>query len=163
MKPDLSRRFAFILIFLALPGRLPAVDTNSPILPKAPAEGLPLAELLGLAQGLEINPKVITATDGKGTTIGISYKYERELKRAVFHRDTDLAFSLHSSGLFVADESKVPNHVFTHGLRLSLIDLWPAEPAEDSAAWKLHAQLKERISSLYMDPWTKLAESDSPD
>src|SRR4051812_24349744 len=116
------------------------------------ATGL-LNGILGFAQGLEINPKLITALNGDGTTIGVEYKYENGLKRYPLHGDTDLALSVHSQGLVAVDPDKVPNDVFTHGLRLSMIDLWPRTPAVDSVAAGHNALLKERINTRYFDPW----------
>jgi len=126
------------------------------------ATGL-LNGIMGFAQGLEINPKLISALNGGGTTVGVEYKYENGLKRYPLHGDTDLALSLRSQGLVAVDPKKVPNDVFIHGLRLSVIDLWPRTPAVDSVAACHNALLKERINTRYFDPWTKEIESGHPD
>jgi hypothetical protein len=123
--------------------------------------GLPIGAFLSLARGLEINPKIISATDGNGTTVGLDYKYDRELMRSAVHRDTDLLFSFKSSGLILAEASKVPNNMFTHTLRLSLIDLLPRNDSDDSAAAKHNKELNNHIAKVYFDPWTRLAEKHS--
>ena len=149
-----NRVFALILCGWAGIGAAATNETES-------ATGL-LNGILGFARGLEINPKLITALNGDGTTIGVEYKYENGLKRYPLHGDTDLALSVHSQGLVAVDPDKVPNDVFTHGLRLSVIDLWPRTPAVDSVAAGHNALLKERINTRYFDPWTKEIESGHP-
>ena len=113
--------------------QITAAETNSPASARESATGL-LNGLLGFAHGLEINPKLITPLDGEGTSIGVEYKYENGLKRYALRGDRDVALSLLSQGLVAVDPDRVPNDVFTHSLRLSVIDLWPRQPAVDSAA-----------------------------
>src|SRR5206468_6590599 len=149
-------RFFVVLLFSGWVG---FAATNAPS--EESATGL-LNGIMGFAQGLEINPKLISALNGGGTTVGVEYKYENGLKRYPLHGDTDLALSLRSQGLVAVDPKKVPNDVFIHGLRLSVIDLWPRTPAVDSVAACHNALLKERINTRYFDPWTKEIESGHP-
>ncbi len=142
--------------------QITAAETNSPASARESATGL-LNGLLGFAQGLEINPKLITPLDGEGTSIGVEYKYENGLKRYALRGDRDIALSLLSQGLVAVDPDRVPNDVFTHSVRLSVIDLWPRQPAVDSAAARHNALLKERINTLYFDPWTRELERSQPD
>src|SRR5688572_959659 len=146
MRARLFGWVTFALLLSSCGSGLFAVETNQS------AAGL-LNGIFGFARGLEINPKIITPLDGGGTTIGIEYKYENDLKRTALSQNTDVAFSIYSAGLAAVDPGRVPNDVFTHGVRLKVIDLWPAPPPEDSAAFKHHAALKRRINERYFDPW----------
>lgn len=133
----------------------PSASTAAPVADK----GLNLAELFSFARGLEINPKVVTATDGNGTTVGLDYKFERgqTLNSTGSKKETDVAFAFKSSGLILAEPAKAPNNVFTHTLRLSLINLWPNENIPgDSAAVKANSARRKTIARKY-DSWAALA------
>jgi hypothetical protein len=125
-------------------------------------KGLNLAELFSLTRGLEINPKVVTATGGNGTTVGIDYKFERGLSLETIgsRKETDVAFAFKSGGLILAEPAKTPNNTFTHTLRLSLINLWPSmdirDNDSDSVAAKANSARRKAIAKKY-DAWSKLA------
>jgi hypothetical protein len=119
------------------------------------------AEWFGLAKGLEVEPKIIAATDGSGSTFGIEYKYHREVKRAILSGSTDVSFSLHSEGLIGVDPKVGYNHLLTHGLRLSILDLFPRKEIEDKEMVAEHKVLAGKINRNYFVPWQKLAEKEN--
>lgn len=136
-----------------------AADTDPLPESKSSDKGLNLGNWFSFAQGLEINPKIVTATGGAGTTVGIDYKFERgtTLTSIGNANETDVAFSFLSSGLILADASKAPNNVFTHTLRLSVINLWPGIDIPDgSAAAEANTARRVAVAKKY-DSWEKLA------
>lgn len=114
------------------------------------------ASFLGLTS-LVINPKVITRTDGEDTTVGVEYKYERHLKTVYHLSRTDVDFFVHSHGLIVADEEDTPNRLLTHGVRLSLTDLWSSKRLETPAG-DAQRQFFRNVNDNYVQDWEELAQ-----
>jgi hypothetical protein len=89
------------------------------------------ANLFGLSSNLTINLKAITGTDGDNTTLGLQYSYERHIftnlisSNSTGFRNRYLDLGLRSEGLITLEARKSPNRLLTHGLRLSLENLWP--------------------------------------
>ncbi len=113
-------------------------------------------------KGLEINPKLITGTDGENTTFGVEYKFAREIRPrnlGLVSDDTELGISLHSEGLIVADEQKSPNQLIAHTFRLSAIDLLPSRWNANEATRKENQALMRRIDTEFFQPWQTMAES----
>jgi hypothetical protein len=123
---------------------------------------LPLAQLLSLANGLEINPQVLTLTDGEGTTVGVRYKYDRQVIQGGLTKQTDIEFRIHSEGLIVAEEEKSPNRLLTHGLRLSAIKLLRTKQIVDDAQLNEMKQLAGTVNSEYFIPWRRALRSARP-
>jgi len=135
---------------------VPAPPAGSPV-----GQPFNLAEWFGIIKGLQIEPKVISATDGSGTTFGLEYKYDREAKRSSLNDKTDISFSLHSEGVIGADNDVNYNHLLTHGLRFSVIDIFPREEIEDKERVAEAQALSQRINVKYFKPWQTLAEKEN--
>jgi hypothetical protein len=116
------------------------------------------AEWLGIAKGLQVEPKMIAATDGSGSTFGLEYRFQKELQRGVLSGKTDLSFSLHSEGLIGADTDVNYNKLLTHGLRLSILDIFPRKDIEDTNRIAEHQRLVRTINYKYYHPWLELAK-----
>jgi hypothetical protein len=93
-------------------------------------------------KGLEINPQIVSAANGKGSTFGLSYKYNRDLIPFPDSISSDFSLSLHSEGLYALDPKSVNNNVFTHSLKLSWIDIVPPRKGGES---KVSQALADRL------------------
>jgi len=133
-----------------------ASDTVSPF--QAWTAGL--TKSLPFLQGLEINPAFVSSPDGKGSTFGISYKYNRNLSAFPNSLVGDLDLSLHSDGLFLADPKTIPHNVFTHSLKLTWIDILPPKIGGSNAqAEALNKALAKRLAREE-DQWANAATAE---
>jgi len=159
MKTTLARIFALCLALES--SAIHAANPPAPApAPDPAASGLNLGSILSFAQGLEINPKVVTETGGgSGTTVGLDYKFDRGTTlMAIGPADaTDVAFAFKSSGTILAEPDKIPNNLFTHTLRLSLINLWPSDSVPDDSAAAKADKIRNAALARKFDNWQKLA------
>lgn len=79
-----------------------------------------------LDTNLTVNLKGLTGTDGEDGTFGVDYKFApRVMSRALGSSGlTTFSLSLHSEGLVTFDSKKSPHRLLTHGLRISLDNLF---------------------------------------
>ncbi len=148
---------SFVLLALAaicLSTLQAADDPPAPVMEEKVAPSL--AGFLGFSSNLVINPKVITPTDGNGTTFGLDYHYGRRVLTLLQAGRTDVDFSVHSEGLVVVEAEKSPHRLLTHGLRLSLVDLWPSERLRTPASDAQRALFRS-VKDTYVQPWEELA------
>jgi hypothetical protein len=149
------------VLFMGGAAMLRAADevVTPPLVPPADLVTNPpamdLQKVLGFAKGLEINPKVIAETEGKGTTVGLQYKYDRQITQGGFFKQTDVELRVHSEGLIVAQHEKSPNRLLTHGLRLSVIDLWPSGRKGDLNQFLQQSNFNNRVLTNYFRPWSR--------
>ena len=145
--------FALVVVFS---------NIASPV--RAAQKELPLDEwknLFNVVEGLEINPKLITTPSGGDTTFGVEYKFQREIRPqglGFISGETELGISLRSEGLIVAEVDKSPNHLISHGLRISAIDLLPAQWTKNTNALRENAALRNRVDKGYYQLWKADAE-----
>ena len=152
-------QFASFALLMTRPFATHAADAEQPGA-EPPKPSVTFADWLGFAKGLQIDPKVISATDDSGTTFGIEYKYNRA-RRTGLSGNTDLSFSLHSEGLVGVDSKVNYNHFLTHGFSLSVLDIFPREEIEDKEMVEEHKKLAGVINRKYFRPWQKLAEKEA--
>src|SRR5581483_11718990 len=92
-----------------------------------------MTKSLPFLKGLDLNPQVVSSAEGKGSTFGIGYTYDREFDPFGNSSVSDLSVSLHSDGTFLADPRDIPHNVFTHSLKLSWVNIWPPAMAPSSS------------------------------
>ena len=112
-----------------------------------------LTKAIPFLEGLDIKPQIISAADGKGSTFGLGYNYDRELVGFSNSLAGDLSVKFHSDGIYLADPKSIPNNVFTHSLKLTWIDILPPKfDSTDSQAVHLQKVQANRLAHEY-DQW----------
>lgn len=156
--------FGALFVAVALTGGSPATGATNPPAPIVAAPDAPsnagsrrnFAELLALSN-LVINPKIISPTDGGDVTIGVEYSYNSGVMHLPPIGRTDVELSVRSEGLIVVEEDKSPNRLLTHGLRLSVVNLWPSRRIEGPASDN-QRRLFRHVQDNYFQDWGELAD-----
>ena len=117
-----------------------------------------LTKALPPLEGLDINPQMVSATDGKGATFGLGYKYDRDLVAFPNSLAGDLSLKVHSDGIYLADAKSIPNNVFTHSLTLNWIDILPPTfTVTNNQAKHLLRVQADRLGHMH-DQWQEEAD-----
>jgi len=113
-----------------------------------------LSSLLGLSSNLTVNLKGLTGTDKTNTTFGIEYDFKRNvLTNILGSKQRFLDLDIHSSGLIAFDAKKSPNHLLTHGLRASVINLWPDTLLTGADATKAQTTANQLTTQFFLLRW----------
>lgn len=119
-----------------------------------------LSSLLGLSSNLTVNLKGLTGTDKTNTTFGIEYDFKRHVVTNLFgSKQRFLDLDIHSAGLIAFDAKKSPNHLLTHGLRASVINLWPDTLLKGDTATKAQTVARDLTAKFFLNRWSPQQET----
>lgn len=113
-----------------------------------------VSSLLGLSSNLTVNLKGLTGTHGSNTTAGIDYDYKRKVATNLLgssQRFLDL--DVHSTGFIALEARKSPHHLLSHGLRLSLENLWPDQLLTGAKAENARAVANKLFADYFITQW----------